>query len=274
MSPVGTVLRHLGGLRQAAFGTAPPTSRTAGHGTPHAASDLVPAPSRQPPGRQLPGRQLAAVAVGATGCILYNWWVVAAFDRTFIRTPDQLFSDLETPGLPHSALFQHLDLLSGALLLTALLLRGPAAADGRRAEWPWLVVFAGAAAMGGHFTYACAEGLSPRCRAAEWHLQLPLHHYLHMGAGIVEFGAATVAVLLARHRTAGMGTGTARVAHLAADVLMAAYPLLAVSYLSHVDGAVVEPVFFLAFTAMMTAELLEPSGPVARPAPIPVPQPG
>ena len=203
---------------------------------------------------------VGAVAFGAAGAALYNWWVAVALDHRLMPGPDQLFSDLEAQGLPHSTLFQHLDLVAGALLLGALLLRGPVADGGRRAEWPWLAAFAVAASLGGHFAYACPEGRSAVCRAAEWHLELPLHHYLHVASGVAEFATATVAAALAARRTAGTGTAAALWIHRIGRVLLVGYPVLAASYLADRDGAFVEPVFFLAFTAMVAVELLEPVG--------------
>ncbi len=203
-------------------------------------------------------RQLGSFALVSVGAVFYNWWVAAAFDHHLMASPDQLFSDLETQGLPHSVLFQRVDLVSGLVLLAALVLRGPMARGLRRSEWPWLVVFALAAALGGHFAYACPEGRSASCRSAEWHLELPMHHYLHVASGIIEFGAVTVAVLLACRRTAGTGTTTAVWVRWIGVILLVAYPVLAVSYLGHLDGAFVEPVFFLTFTAMVAVEVLEP----------------
>ena len=59
------------------------------------------------------------------------------------------------------------------------------------------MLFAVAGAIGGHFAYACPEGLSGACRSAEWHLRLPLHHYLHVLSGIIEFAAISDAVYFA-----------------------------------------------------------------------------
>ena len=145
--------------------------------------------------------------VGVVGIALYNWWIPVAFDRHLMSSPDELFSDLEATGRPDAALLQHLDLAAGIVLLAALLLRGAVGRSGRRAEWPWLVAFAVAGAVGGQFSYACPEGLSASCRAAEWRLALPHHHYVHVFAGIAEFVFGTVAVYLAWQRTRPSGVG-------------------------------------------------------------------
>jgi hypothetical protein len=123
-----------------------------------------------------------------------------------------------------------------------------------------MVVFAAAGAVGGHYTYACSEGLSATCRRLEWHLQLPLHHYVHMVSGIVEFAALTTAAVIAMRRTRGDGTAWARAYSGLVTVLAVGYPLLALAYLTDRLGTLVEPIFFVAFSVMLLAEVFEPVG--------------
>jgi hypothetical protein len=137
--------------------------------------------SARPPA---PWRQPIAIGVGALGLALYNWWIPVALSGSLLTTPDELFSDLEASGRPDAALLQHLDLAAGLVLLVALMVRGPGARGLRRHEWPWLLAFALSGAVGGQFSYACPEGLSASCRAAEWRLALPHHHYVHVAAGM------------------------------------------------------------------------------------------
>ena len=80
-----------------------------------------------------------------------------------------------------------------------------------RREWKWLMAFALAGAIGGRYPYACAEGLSETCRQMEWHLQLPVHHYVHVVSGIAEFATLTVAAAIAMRRTRHTGTPESRV---------------------------------------------------------------
>jgi len=223
-----------------------------------------------PAGRGVaPWRRPAAVAVGAVGVALYNWWIPVAFDRHLMSSPDELFSDLEATGRPDAAFLQHLDLAAGIVLLAALLLRGAVGPGGRRAEWPWLLAFAGAGALGGQFSYACPEGLSASCRAAEWRLALPHHHYVHVFAGIAEFVFGTVAVYLAWQRTRPRESAETRAIRWTGRTMVIAYPLLAVAYLTDRFGAFVEPVFFACFSVMLLTELVEGVGTtrvVGRPA--------
>jgi hypothetical protein len=204
--------------------------------------------------------------VGVVGLLSYNWWVAVVLGwiggGTLLASPDSLFSDLEVSGRPDAALLSHLDIAAGVLVVVGLLLRGPRASDGGvRREWRWLLVFGVAAAVGGRFPYVCAEGVNAACRSAEWHLHLPLRHYVHVLAGVVEFLAASGAVLLAWRRTAdpsgrpGRVGATVRVIGVA---LVVAYPLIGLCYLTDRFGALVEPVFFVAFTAIVAVELFEP----------------
>jgi hypothetical protein len=188
-----------------------------------------------------------------------------------LTTRDELFSDLEAVGRPDAALLQRLDLIAGLVLVAALLARGRRGPDGPRVEWPWLVAFAAAGAVGGHFAYVCPEGLSASCRSAEWRLALPAHHYVHVVAGVAEFATATVAVYLARQRTRPVERPTTWAVRWTGRALVVAYPLLAYAYVTDRLGAFVEPIFFLCFSVMVLIELVEPdrggTGPVTGPSP-------
>ncbi len=201
---------------------------------------------------------------GVAGVAAYNWWVIVPFVPGLMPSVDGFFSDLEATGRPHAALMSDADLVAGALLLVALVLRGPRAGTGPRREWKWMVAFAVAGAVGGRYPYACAEGLSASCRQLEWHLQLPVHHYVHVVSGIAEFATVTVAAALAMRRTRGDGTPEARAYAGIVTVLAVGYPLLGLVYLTNRLGTLVEPVFFLAFSAMALAEVWEPVGRSAR----------
>ena len=207
-----------------------------------------------------------ARAIGVASVIAYNWWVAVPFVPGLVTSPNEFFSDLEVAGYRDADLMQHADLLAGSLLIIALLMRGAAGRDGARREWKWLVAFAAAGAIGSRFPYACSEGLSATCRNLEWHLQLPLHHYVHVISGIGEFACLTVAVILAVRRTQGETTREARAFRILLKGLIVGYPVLGLAYLSDRLGAFVEPVFFVIFSAMIIEELFEPAGKVTSPA--------
>ena len=188
---------------------------------------------------------------------LYNWWIVAVFDRHLLTSPNAFFSDLEATGRPDATLLSHLDLVAGLLLVVALMLRGPRSKGLVRPEWTLLVGYAVAGAIGGQFPYACSEGLSHACRVAEWHLRLPLHHYVHVVAGIFEFAFATMAVYVAWRRTRPSTGFSNRLFTWIGIALIVGYPLLGVAYLTNRFGAFVEPVFFICFSAIAAFELFE-----------------
>jgi hypothetical protein len=199
-----------------------------------------------------------AQLLGLVGIVLYNWWVWVVVATNLLTNTDAFFSDLEATGRPDASLFQHLDLAAGLVMLAAFLLRGPWGPEGKRKEWRWLLLFSVAGAVGGHFAYACPEGLSETCRSNEWHLRLPLHHYLHVVSGIIEFAAITIAVYLAWQRTREHRDWAARGVKGVAVAMMIGYPLLAIAYLTDRFGAFVEPIFFTGFSIMVAIELLEP----------------
>jgi hypothetical protein len=203
-------------------------------------------------------RVFVAQLLGVVGIVLYNWWVYVVVATNLLISTDEFFSDLEATGRPDATLFQHFDLAAGIVMFVAFVLRGPWGPNGKRKEWRWLLLFAVAGAVGGHYGYACPEGLSAACRSAEWHLKLPLHHYLHVISGIIEFAAMTTAVFLAWKRTRDDSGWVAKGVKATWLTMLIGYPLLAVAYITDRFGAFVEPIFFVSFCAMVFIELFEP----------------
>lgn len=201
----------------------------------------------------------AAKVLAVAGAAAYNWWVVVPFVPGLLPSINGFFSDLEVNGRPHAAQMSDADLAAGVFMLAALLLRGSASDNAPRREWKWVVVFAVAGAVGGRYSYACSEGLSATCRSLEWHLQLPVHHYVHIASGIVEFAALTTAAVMAMVRTRGDGTLEARFYAAVVKVLAVCYPLLGLVYLTDRLGILVEPIFFIVFSAVVLAEVFEPT---------------
>ncbi len=221
--------------------------------------------AEQRPTGILPGRDHVALdmrlsaseVVGIAGLALYNWWVVVPFVHGMLPSANGFFSDIEASGLPHASLLQHLDLLSGVLLLATLALRGSAGLQYRGHEWGWLLGFAIAAGAGGKFSYACPEGLErgvPRPGTKPATSRPPLHPHPVGGPGVRH-----------HHRGAVLGCAAdSRPAHLAARVYRSvlrlfylAYPLLGLAYLTDRLGALIEPVFFISFTVLIITHLFE-----------------
>jgi hypothetical protein len=220
---------------------------------------------RQAP-RAAPRRRITAVAAwafGIAGMAAYNWWVLVPLRPGLMRSPNELFSNLEVTGQPYAAAMQHADLLSGLLLMAAFLAAGSGSIAGGCREWLGMMIFSAAGAASGAFPEICADEVSARCRALEWHFQLPLQQYLHIAAGIAEFAAITAALVFAVQRTRAERTGAARAYRWLAAGAAAAYPLLGLAYLTSRLGSVIEAVFFLGFTVMVLTQLTERTSPAA-----------
>lgn len=196
--------------------------------------------------------------LGVAGLAAYNWWLLVPLRPGLMTSPDELFSNLEVSGRPFAAVMQHCDLASGVLLLAAFWVAGAGrTAWGERREWLAMLTFAAGGAIGGVFPEVCADGISARCRSQEWRFQLPASQYLHIAAGIVEFAAITIALLLAVRRTWGSRPVPARVYRRLLAGAFLGYPLLGAAYLVNVWGGVMEAVFFAGFTVMIVTQLAE-----------------
>lgn len=194
---------------------------------------------------------------GVAGLLAYNWWVFVPFSRGLMRSPNELFSNLEVTGQPYAIAMQRADIAAGVLLFLALLLAGSRAVPGARREWLGMVVFAMAGAIGGLFPQVCADGVNHGCMSAEWHFQLAASQYVHDGAGVIEFAGITLALWFATRRTRGDRTLTACGYRILGLTALIGYPLLGVSYLLDTYGAIVEGVFFVGFTAIVLLQLAE-----------------
>ncbi len=225
--------------------------------------------AEHPPAWSLHGldtvRREVSLVAATLSVVAYNWWVAVPFQHGLMPSANGFFSDLEASGQPDAAIMSHLDLAAGLLLVAALVIAGTEGSRRTRLEHRALIGFGAAGALGGRFSYACAEGTNAACRQLEWHLQLPLHHYIHMAAGVAAFATITVALLAARRRTKCERSPWATAYRLVAFALAIGYPLLAVTYLTDRFGAFIEPVFFISFSVVVIAELLEPQRIAAEP---------
>ena len=205
-------------------------------------------------------RLTAAKVLGVAGVVAYNWWVVVPFVPGLMPSVNGFFSDLEATGRPHADLMSDADFAAGVLMVAALCCGAhwPGTGPARSGSGWWRSPSPGPS--GGAIPYACSEGLSAACRSMEWHLQLPVHHYVHVVSGIAEFATLTAAASLP---CAGPRTGTARSRRSMRRLLevpAVGYPLLGLVYLTDRLGTLVEPIFFVAFSVMVLAEVFEPTG--------------
>ncbi len=189
------------------------------------------------------------------GLLLYNWWALVAITG-WLPSLDSLFSEVSADGQPHSVLLQRLDVVAGAFLVAALVLRGPLGSSRpARVARAGLLAWAAAAGIGGLVPFACAPTTAEGCRYAERHLQLAAHHYLHVVTGVAEFVGASAAIVAARRIEP-----LARLGRALTVVLAVAYPVLGAAYLAERLGSLVEPVFFVAFSVIAGSALVV-SGP-------------
>jgi Protein of unknown function (DUF998) len=202
-------------------------------------------------------RPALAWAAGAAGLLAYNWWVLVLFRPGLMRSPNELFSNLEVSGQVSATAMQHADLVAGLLLLGAFLAAGARSIQGGRTEWLAMMAFATAGALGGMFPEICGDEVSAACRDKEFSFQLPLQQYVHLAAGICEFGGITIALILAFRRTRGGQQASARVYRALIMGAVAAYPLLGLAYLLDRLGGVMEVIFFVGFTVMVVTQLSE-----------------
>jgi hypothetical protein len=201
--------------------------------------------------------QALAWALGVAGLAAYNWWIVVPLRPGLLHSPNEVFSNLEVTGRPFAAALQIADLLSGLLMLAAFVLVGGRSVRGGRRDWLALVTFAVTVALGGFFPETCADSINAACRRREETFQLPASQYLHIAASLVEFGAITLALVIAVARTRGQRTRVAVSYRILAWAAAVGYPLLGLSYLVSRYSAVIEAAFFTGFTVLVVTELSE-----------------
>jgi hypothetical protein len=155
---------------------------------------------------------------------------------------------------------QHADLLSGLLLSAAFLAAGRTSVRGGRLEWSAMMVFSVAGALGGVFPEICSDGVNAVCRNRELRFQLPVQQYVHIAAGVLEFGGITLALVYAWRRTRDEKTRNARIYRELGRAALAAYPVLGLAYLLNRLGSVVEAIFFVGFTVIVLTQLDERAG--------------
>ena len=202
-------------------------------------------------------REVSAWTLGIISLLFYNWWVLVPFKPGLMTSFNELFSDLEIDGRPYSVAMQHADLASGVLLLIVFLILGSRKKIKNFKEWLYMVIFSIGGMVGGIFSESCSDTTSAVCRHKEIRFQLPAHHYLHIIAGIIEFGSITIALYLARQRTRNQNTQVAKVYNILTKGALFGYPLLILAYLTNYFGGFIEMFFFLAFTMIVVTQIWE-----------------
>ena len=190
------------------------------------------------------------------GLLAYNWWVLVPLKPGLLRSPDEFFSNLEVAGQPYATVMQHLDVLSGLLILAAFAMAGFAAyatATGSGSAYRLRDRRADRRPVSAGLRGRGQRRLHGR-RAA---FPVPLTQYVHDGAGIVEFVGITLALLLAVRRTSSQRTATASTYRALAIGAAVMYPVLGLTYMINKLGAVIEGVFFAGFAVMVVVQIHE-----------------
>src|SRR5262249_26983024 len=92
-------------------------------------------------------RRSLAWLCAVAGLLADNWWMLVPFKHGLMRSPNELFSNLEVTGQPYAMLMQRADVTAGVLLLLAFVVAGSRTLPGARREWLGMVVFAMAGAI-------------------------------------------------------------------------------------------------------------------------------
>ena len=202
-------------------------------------------------------RRRAAWGLTMAGLVFYNWWLAVLLRPSLLKSPNELFSNLEVSGQPFANWMQHADLVAGMLLCVAFVVVGVQSLQRGVGEWLLLVAFAVSGAAGGYFPEQCLDTINRSCHLDELELQLGGAQYLHIVAGILEFAAITGVLILSYRRTRGERSPEARIyrsLYLGAWVL---FPLLAIAYLFVLGGSFVEGAFFTGFTLIVVTQIFE-----------------
>ncbi len=208
--------------------------------------------------RKISERQrIGAWGFTVAGLVFYNWWLAVLIRPSLLKSPNELFSNLEVSGQAYATWMQHADLVAGLLLFAAFLVVGSQSLERSMGEWLLLIVFALSGAAGGYFPEHCLDTINRSCHVDELELQLSGAQYLHIVAGIFEFAAITGVLVLAYRRTRGETSKEARIYRSLYLGAWVGYPLLAVAYLFVLGGSFVEAAFFTGFTLVVITQISE-----------------
>ena len=121
------------------------------------------------------------------------------------------------------------------------------------AMWWYGVMWALGGLFEGIFPMQCASTPDKACGKAELRFTLPVHHYLHIGLGVLEFAGGSFMILKA-WRTPALGW-LARLGRVMSGWLLVIYPLIGLTFFTKKWQGIMEPVFFVTFTVIAAAVL-------------------
>jgi hypothetical protein len=216
-------------------------------------------------------RRRLAWVLTTLGLVLYNWWLILLWRPSLLRSPNELFSNLEVANQPFASWLQAADVASGLLLLSAFLVLGWRSRSGGELEFALLLVFATLGAVGGLFPEQCLDSVSRSCHVDAVTFRLGYNQYFHMVTGILEFAAITTVLYLSYRRTRSETSHVARLYRWLVVGALIGYPLFAVAYLWVIGGSGIEIAFFIGISLVVVAQVRERSAPGVREGAAPPP---
>jgi hypothetical protein len=195
-----------------------------------------------------------AVVLGALAIALHNWWVYI-YPAGWMphHSFHALISEAAAVDQPHGRLLSMLDVIVGIALLVAFGLRWRFWKRTSIVMWIYGVMWALGGLFEGIFPMECASTPDKACGKAELKFTLPVHHYLHIGLGILEFAGGSFMILKA-WKTPAYGW-LARLGRWLAVSLLVCYPLIGLTFFTKHWQGIMEPVFFVIFSIIGGAVL-------------------
>ena len=195
-----------------------------------------------------------AVVIGALAIALHNWWIYV-YPAGWMPQGSfhALISEASASDQPHGSLLSGFDIAVGIALLVAFGLRYRYWSRVSLAMWVYGILWALGGLFEGIFPMQCASTPDKVCEKAELRFTLPVHHYLHIGLGVLEFAGGTFMILRAR-RMNSLGW-LHRLGRVLTVAMLAWYPLIGLTFFTKKWQGITEPVFFVIFSVIGGAVL-------------------
>ena len=194
------------------------------------------------------------MVLGAIAIVLHNWWVYV-YPAGWMphHSFHALISEASASDQPHGTLLSVFDIIVGVLLLVAFAFRYRAWSRTSMAMWIYGILWAVGGLLEGIFPMQCASTPDKACGKAELRFTLPVHHYLHIGLGVLEFAGGTFMILRAR-RMSTLGW-LHRLGRRLTVAMLIGYPLIGLTFFTKHWQGIMEPFFFVIFSIIGGAVL-------------------
>lgn len=194
-----------------------------------------------------------AVILGTIGVVAHNWWVVI-YPLGWMPSWHALISEAEATDQVHGRLLSNIDIVVGIFVIAGVLLvRRTYWGRPGRAVWWFALSWGFFGMLEGVFPLACSPSSNKICEDAEWKFELAYHHYVHMGAGVLEYLSANLVAILA-WRTPSLGW-LSRFGKWMTIVMICAYPFMGATFFTHKWSTISEALFFILYSTTTGAVL-------------------